>query len=345
MSQIFDALQRSEAENAGTDLSALKQPTEVLELAERRATAQWEEAGMLREGGHSIVSELPQEFAAKLRSGPVSEPPREFASQQRAAQTLETQAEVETGSQPAGAAPEAPGQFQSIAMPDSSAASRFVCYTQKQSGAAEAFRMLGVRLRHLRRDRALKRVLITSTIPQEGKSTIAANLACTLASTTRQRTLLLEGDVRRPSLSKTFGLVRKTGLCDWLRGESSLTSCIYHLDGPNFSFLPAGTAPSDPLELLQSGRLSLLLDQLSSWFDWIVIDSPPVLPLADTSVWSRLADGILLVARQGITEKRKLRRGLEAIERRKLIGALLNSSSTASGDGYYYATPDSAASK
>ncbi len=249
--------------------------------------------------------------------------------------------------QPAGAQLEVPGQFQSITMPDSPAASRLICYTQRQSGTAEAFRLLGVRLRHIRRDRALKRVLVTSAIPQEGKSMVAANLACTLASTTKQRALLLEGDVRRPSLSKTFGLVRRTGLCDWLRGETSLTSCIYHLDGPNFSFLPAGTAQSDPLELLQSGRLPLLLDQLASWFDWIVIDSPPILPLADTSVWSRLADGILLVARQGITEKRKLRRGLEAIERRKLIGALLNSSSIASGEGYYYATPepDRAASK
>jgi capsular exopolysaccharide synthesis family protein len=298
MSQIFDALQRSEAENAGADVSSLKQPTEVFELAERRATAQWESGAAHRDGGHSIVAELPSEFTAKLRGGPVGEQPNEFASQPRGAQTLDVQnqtidarPEVDASGLPAGAQLEVPGQFQSITMPDSPAASRLICYTQRQSGTAEAFRLLGVRLRHIRRDRALKRVLVTSAIPQEGKSMVAANLACTLASTTKQRALLLEGDVRRPSLSKTFGLVRRTGLCDWLRGETSLTSCIYHLDGPNFSFLPAGTAQSDPLELLQSGRLPLLLDQLASWFDWIVIDSPPILPLADTSVWSRLADG------------------------------------------------------
>ncbi len=90
------------------------------------------------------------------------------------------------------------------------------------------------------------------------------------------------------------------------------------------------------LELLQSGRLSTLMDQLNALFDWIIIDSPPVLPLADTSVWMRLADGILLTTRQGTTEKRQLQRGLEAIESKKLIGALVNSSENAATSDYYY---------
>ena len=93
--------------------------------------------------------------------------------------------------------------------------------------------------------------------------------------------------------------------------------------------LPAGSAPQNPLELMQSGKLSPLMEQLEAWFDWIVIDSPPVLPLADTSLWSRLADGILLVTRKGITEKQQLQRGLEAIEKSKLLGALVNSSANA----------------
>jgi Mrp family chromosome partitioning ATPase len=85
------------------------------------------------------------------------------------------------------------------------------------------------------------------------------------------------------------------------------------------------------------------MSQLTALFDWLIIDSPPILPLADTSVWSRLADGILLVARQGITEKRQLQRGLEALDRQKLIGALLNSShSSATSDHYYYYRPSSA---
>ena len=82
------------------------------------------------------------------------------------------------------------------------------------------------------------------------------------------------------------------------------------------------------------------MDRLSEWFHWIIIDSPPVLPLADTSVWARTADGILLVVRQGTTEKRQLQRGIEALEPQKLVGALLNSSETAAGQTYYYKNSD-----
>jgi Mrp family chromosome partitioning ATPase len=96
------------------------------------------------------------------------------------------------------------------------------------------------------------------------------------------------------------------------------------------------------LELLKSGKLSALTDQLKAWFDWIIVDSPPVLPLADTSVWMRLADGILLIARQGIVEKQQLQRGLEALDSKKLIGAVLNSSKHSS-DGYYYYSQATAA--
>jgi Mrp family chromosome partitioning ATPase len=83
------------------------------------------------------------------------------------------------------------------------------------------------------------------------------------------------------------------------------------------------------------------MEQLTAMFDWVIIDSPPVLPIADTSVWSRLADGILLVTRQGVTEKRHLQRGLEALDQKKLIGALLNSSRRTSDDDYYaYRRPE-----
>jgi Mrp family chromosome partitioning ATPase len=115
-----------------------------------------------------------------------------------------------------------------------------------------------------------------------------------------------------------------------------LITSIYHLEGPNLWLLPAGIAPSNPLELLQSGRLPALMDQLAAWFDWIIIDSPPILPLADASVWTRLADGVLLVTRQGVTEKRQLLKGLEAIDVKKLIGALLNCSRNAAHSDYYY---------
>jgi capsular exopolysaccharide synthesis family protein len=212
--------------------------------------------------------------------------------------------------------------------------SRLVSLGKEGSLGAEKFRFLAVRLRQLRQSRPLKKVLITSTIPQEGKSTVAANLACTLARRKPQKTLLLEGDLRRPNIAAQFGLGKLPGLCEWLSGETP-TINIYRLEGLGVWLLPAGSAPQNPLELMQSGKLSILMEQLEAWFDWIVIDSPPVLPLADTSLWSRLADGILLVTRKGTTEKQQLQRGLEAIEKSKLLGALVNSSSNASHSDYY----------
>src|SRR6266566_2042097 len=212
--------------------------------------------------------------------------------------------------------------------------SHLVSVADEGSLGAEKFRFLAVRLRQLRQNRPLKKVLITSTIPQEGKSTVAANLACTLARRKQHKTLLLEGDLRRPNISHQFGIGRHPGLCEWLSGKTDSIN-IYKLQGLGLWILPAGAAPENPLELMQSGKLSQLMEQLEAWFDWIVIDSPPVLPLADTSLWSRVSDGILLVTRKGTTEKQQLQRGLEAIEKSKLLGALVNSSSNASHADYY----------
>src|SRR5437667_1764837 len=203
---------------------------------------------------------------------------------------------------------------------------RLVCLTQKDSLAAEKFRFLAVRLRQLQQDRAVKKLLVTSTIPEEGKSMISANLALSLVRKKRQRILLLEGDLRRPTLCESFGLRNLPGVSEWLKSGSSEITNVYHIDEAGLWFLPAGSPPENPMELMQSGRLAELMEQLTLWFDWIVIDSPSVLPLADTSVWSRLADGILLVAREGTTKKRGLQRGLDTLDHSKLLGVVLNSS-------------------
>jgi capsular exopolysaccharide synthesis family protein len=214
-----------------------------------------------------------------------------------------------------------------------------VCVTDKDSLAAEKFRFLGVRLRQLQQTRPLKKVLITSTIPQEGKSMVAANLACTLARRTHQKTLLVDGDLRRPSIARLFGLGKTPGLSEWLQGERTPMTSIYRLEEAGLWVLPAGSSPRNPLEAMQSGRLAGLMEQLTSWFDWVIIDSPPVLPLADTSVWMRMADGVLLVARQGTSEREHLKRGIEALEPTKLLGAIVNCSAKSAQSDYYYQLP------
>ena len=213
--------------------------------------------------------------------------------------------------------------------------SRLFCLTHRESLGAEKFRFLGVRLRQLQQNRALKRILVTSTIPEEGKSTISANLACTLARKRQQRVLLLDGDLRRPSLNRILGLDHLAGLSEYLQSGPGAAEPIYRLEESGFWFLPAGRPPENPLDLMNTTRYNALLERLSEWFDWIVIDTPPVLPLADTSVWSKSADGILLVTREGTTRKRQLQRGLAALDATKLLGVVINSTHSTEHDNYY----------
>jgi len=297
MSHIFDALQRSEAESSGAERPTFSLATELLQAAERKMR----EAGVIGESHPAAIGEL-RASADAVDSLPST-----------SCEGLER-------------CPALP-----VSIPDES---RLVSVGREASLGAEKFRFLAVRLRQLRHSRPLKKVLITSTIPQEGKSTVAVNLACTLARRKEQKTLLLEGDLRRPTVAAKFGLGKIPGLCEWLSGQTEGIN-IYRLESLGLWVLPAGAAPQNPLELMQSGKLSPLMEQLEAWFDWIVIDSPPVLPLADASMWSRLADGILLVTRKGTTEKRQLQRGLETLEKSKLLGALVNSSSNASHTDYY----------
>jgi capsular exopolysaccharide synthesis family protein len=300
MSQIFDALQRAEGGDAGTDSPIPPEATELLQRAERRAAARWE----------------------------ATTPP-----DRRASAAPQEGIGVDAWAAEAGL-----DGFQKIQRLQVSLApqSRLVCLTEGDSPASEAFRLLGVRLRQMRRDHPMKRVLITSTSPQEGKSMVAVNLACTLALKAERKVLLVEGDLRRPSLSQMFGMQGRPGLCECLQSERPVVTSLYYLEGPNLWMLPAGSASSNALDLLQSGRLPELMDQLSAWFDWMIIDAPPVLPLADTSVWTRIAEGILLVTRPGVTKKQQLLKGLDALENKKLLGALVNCSRQVDHDDYNY---------
>jgi capsular exopolysaccharide synthesis family protein len=319
MSYIFDALQRSQAERAKTDDRGSQAAIELLERAEREATAQHSSESLQEQ-----PAEIGLEHQGPLLSGEGFGPGATETSLIAITNALQDEERREIFSQL---------QTLELSQPRHS---RLVCLGDSDSPATEAFHLLGVRLRNLRRVREFKSLLITSTISKEGKSVVAANLACILGSGARQKVLLLEGDVRLPMQSEIFGLAQVPGLCNYLLGKRSLTACLYHLPKAGIWILPAGDNQGDLRELLQSPQLPPLMETLHSWFDWIVIDSPPVLPLVDTSIWARLADGILLVTRQGTTRKRKLQKGLEALDSNKLIGALLNSSKSTHDDYDYY---------
>lgn len=317
MSYIFDALQRSEKESSDEKKGPDTTATELLKYAERRALLQWDAEA------HSENFTDRESMAADLEA--IAEAIRPVSKEEGAFGI--GIAEFDRA--------RAFDLFPSLE-PCPDATNRLVCLTDKGSPAAEAFRLLRVRLRHLRKDKPLKRLLITSSVPREGKSFAAANLACALASGSQEKVLLLEGDLRRPTQSRLFGVRPESGISECVRGASSLNASVYGLTGVGVWLLAAGNAEGNPLEIIQSAKLPSLMAQLGEWFDWIIIDSPPMLPLADTTALGRLADGILLVTRRDVTEKRMLTKGLAAFESDKLVGALLNSSNNAIEKDYLY---------
>jgi capsular exopolysaccharide synthesis family protein len=238
-----------------------------------------------------------------------------------------------------------PGSFVSakVLLPALAADARLVCLTDQGSLAAEKFRVLGLKLRHMRERRKLKRIVITSSVPEEGKSLIAANLALNQSRSKILNTVLIDGDLRRPELARRFGFNRSLpGLSEVLRGECQLSEVVYKLEGTGLRFIPAGVTPENPIEVMQAGRLQPVLEQLETFFDWIIIDTPPVLPLADTPLWMKLADGVLLVTREGVCEKKQLERTVEVIDRSTMLGMVVNSCHS-NEQKYYYSRYGSAA--
>ena len=222
-------------------------------------------------------------------------------------------------------------------LPVPAAYGRLVCLTDQGGLAAEKFRVLGLKLRYLRERRRLKRIVITSSIPQEGKSLIASNLALNQSRSKVLNTVLIDGDLRRPELGRRFGFGRNlAGLSEVLRGERQLSEVVYKLEGTGLWFIPAGVTPENPIEVMQSGRLQQLLEQLETFFDWVIIDTPPVFPLADTPLWMKLADGVLLVTREGVCEKKQLERTVEILDRATMLGVIVNSCDS-NEQKYYYA--------
>jgi capsular exopolysaccharide synthesis family protein len=303
MSYIYEALQRAEAERSGG--SVPPSPESVTDL----------------------LQGIEQEISRKQSLS-------ELTPKQSFSEPAPT--EVPRAAKTGSSRPD-PFGAEKVLSPSLAADSRLVCLSDQGGMAAEKFRVLGLKLRHLRERRKLKRIVITSSIPEEGKSTIAANLALNQSRSKVLNTVLVDCDLRRPSLGARFGFHRNLpGLSEVLRGELQLSDVVYKIAGSGLWFIPAGVIPEDPIEVMQSGRLQQLLEQLETVFDWIIIDTPPVLPLADTPLLMKLADGVLLVTREGVCEKKQLERAVETLDRSTMLGVVVNSCQR-NDQKYYYA--------
>lgn len=208
----------------------------------------------------------------------------------------------------------------------------------KQSSFAEAMRTIRTGLLLSGLDNPHKVILVTSSIPGEGKTVVSTNLAIAMAQ--MEKVLLLGADLRRPSLSKSLGLDEEAGLSNVVAGTSELKSCIRHLEDINVDILPCGQIPPNPLELLSSERFARLLDALEEHYDRIVIDSPPVQAVSDALVLARHARAVVYVIEADATHEKIVLGGIKRLTRQDIpfAGIVLNKLNVAKAakSGYDY---------
>lgn len=201
---------------------------------------------------------------------------------------------------------------------------RLVVYTDPRSPGADRFRYLRIRLREPWEAGKLKSVLITSALPKDGKTTVAINLASALCEHGKKKVLLIEADLHRPTLTSTLGLEAGPGLVECLGTDVNPMPFIRRLEPLGWYLLTAGGKCVNPTELLHSGFLPDLLSKLSPHFDWILIDSPPVIPVTDALSVARDVDAVLMVVRAASTPRDLVQRSLALLGRKKLVAVVLN---------------------
>jgi protein-tyrosine kinase len=203
---------------------------------------------------------------------------------------------------------------------------------------AEQFRTLRSRLYQMRSAQPLKTLLVTSSVPAEGKTFVTNNLAQSIVRQPDRRVLIIDADLRCSRLHVPLGAPPSPGLTEYLKGEADEASVIQNgLDG-NLCFIPGGAESTHPSELLSNGKLKTLLMRMAAVFDWVILDSPPLLPVADSSFLADLADGVLLVVRAGSTPMATAQRSCQELRGRNVVGVVLNAVDPAQAYGSYYSS-------
>ena len=204
------------------------------------------------------------------------------------------------------------------------------------AAAVEQYRRLAASLHHAQFEKTVKVLMITSASPGEGKTLTAANLALTLSESYRRKVLLIDADLRRPSLHHIFELPSVVGLSDALKSDTDQKLSVIQVS-PNLTVLPAGRPDSDPMSGLTSDRMRRIVQDAAAHFDWVIIDTPPVGFLSDANLLVAMVDAALFVVRAGKSPYRLIQRALDAIGRESVLGVVLNAIDENVDDaGYYY---------
>ena len=215
--------------------------------------------------------------------------------------------------------------------------SRLITHFAPKSPVSEAYRSLRTNIQFAKADKKVKTALVTSSVPGEGKSTTVANLAITFAQM-GAKTLLIDADLRRPVLHGIFGCSRNEGLTNVLVGRSTLEEAIHETRIEGLSLLVSGTLPPNPSELLNSKVMVKLIDKVSSIYDFVLFDTPPVIAVTDAAVLSTNVDGVVLIVKSGETSREVIERSRMLLEKvnANLLGVLVNGVNVSMMYGSYY---------
>lgn len=212
----------------------------------------------------------------------------------------------------------------------------FIVEKKPKSVASEAYRSLRTNIQYSSFDNKYQTLVVTSANPGEGKTTVAGNLALVLAQG-ESKVLLVDCDMRRPSIHKTFKISNTYGISDLLVGNKKLES-VANKYNDNLSIVPAGKIPPNPAEMLASKAMTAFLEEMKNYFDYIVLDTPPLQAVTDAQVLSTKVDGSLIVVRAGVTKKDAVHNAVSIIKKVKgnIIGTVLNVAETKNDKYYYY---------
>ncbi|AUC91332.1 CpsD/CapB family tyrosine-protein kinase [Streptococcus suis] len=211
-------------------------------------------------------------------------------------------------------------------------------YVEPESQNSERIRMLRTNLEFIQVNDSLKSIAVTSSIPGEGKSTVAANLAVSLTATGKN-VLLVDTDLRRPTVHKTLRVSRFPGISDLILNPNiPAKDVICFKEDVSLFVMPAGELPSNPSELLASQNMKKIMEELEKHFDYIIYDVPPINSVTDPQIIASRVDGVILVVRSGYVHKDEVRRSRTALENveARILGCVLNDVPMDQDDKYYY---------
>lgn len=212
-----------------------------------------------------------------------------------------------------------------------------ISYMDPKSLNAEQFRTIRTNIEFAQLDKSMKNLLVSSSIPAEGKSTVASNLAYVIAQTDK-RVLLVDADLRKPTVHRTFKLNNEQGLTTLLsNADLKFNQVVQHSRDLNLYFLPSGPIPPNPSEILGSGRMTLLMQELGQYFDIVIYDAPPITAVTDPQILATKVDGVVMVVRQGYTRKEEVKKAKEALDNvnANILGYVMNGKEIKDSAGYY----------